>query len=219
MANEVEELRKKYVDTVISFKGEDGDNIPFLVSDVRPNPEHPRVAEHATFLGWVGKDGVWNNRGPASLKYKDASLKFPDMGLVNHGIFAVNIERIARRQWRMGYNARVCHPTIYQQRALQRYGVIGIFDHMNVNFLYDLFNRKYPSPDECIRRLTEGEAFSVAFSPQFFLTLTHMSDNILIGYKNWIVGLYKDGEFTLNEKCHHLYESLSQYVPIKAEAA
>lgn len=71
------------------------------------------------------------------------------------------------------------------------------------------FNQIYPVFSECLSKIEEGEAVSIAFSSKFALTMSR-NNGILLAYKSSIVGTVTEGTATLREGFEYLQEQLEE---------
>jgi len=123
----------------------------------------------------------------------DLRCHWPACGAINMpGGFAVNVERLQRRQYRRTYNSR-CVRTSMPDKWLSLRTMepqITQVDYEGITFLDELFNPKYPpNTYEARRKVAAGEVFSVAITPYLVLA----GDRV--HYRGTFVGRLLENDF------------------------
>lgn len=208
MVDVVEELNRQYRDTMVGVKSDKG-IIPFQVQMIEGPKEDPQ---------WFGRIAVGGRFRAVEkpLTGDKLCLKFPQVGTVNAGLGTFYISRRPLRQWKRGFkDDLVDRAAILPETFLE----LGLRTERGVQYYVNLFNRQYPAPMEALYKVLAEGLISCAFSPRFWFGISPRYDNVVIGYKYWVVGYVDDnGQFKLEKRCQHLKEELSQYINVQVEA-
>lgn len=140
----------------------------------------------------------------------------PNTGVLNYKDMVIYIQYLAGRVWRRGLSSKslkIIDPNKYTSNVVKYGGKRGVPSYSVNSILYDLYNPVYFTPNRAIELILSGNQRAVAISDKYFFSINMYDENILVGYKGWIVGEIKDNIIILKAEVKHLYEELSEYYP------
>lgn len=136
------------------------------------------------------------------IKLHDLNISSMPLGYINVGVNCYYVSRIPRRDdWRQGL----------RDNQLTTRGHIRIKNCGKE--LVDMLQKKYPSFEECVKLVKEGEVNAKAFCRVFAVSYTLIrGGNPVLLYKGQSVGEVVDGKPDLKHNYIHLKERLERYL-------
>lgn len=147
--------------------------------------------EEIWIKGHIIMESMWH---PVFVPAHTVVYPVPEMGYVNIEDTSVFVTRIPRRQWKKGYTRNTIDLCFVPSPAVNslRFS-LPVYQETNagnISLLYNLYNRTFPSAEEAIRLLLEGEAIARALSPQIALCVAGYSEKLALYYSTDLVGVY-----------------------------
>lgn len=165
------------------------------------------------------KIGTDTTRNSFTLHNHIFQWDIPKMGVLNYRDSVVFAHTDASRQWRRGLDRE---SLIYEDPLSLDSRIIRVESGTTNRFLSRsdvikaLYNPVKFSFHTAYEKVRSFERRAAAFNNKFFIANTILSNDLVIGYRNTLVGtLDSDGVINLNRNASFLLESLSEYRPCR----
>ena len=152
--------------------------------------------------GWVPSQAMWS----------EVDHRWPICGMINHKNFSVYVERQLHKQYRKALNIDLIQLHFMDSFAHRKVFELPMPHVSNSEFIYDLFNPKYMSPQKALELVATAEKQSIAINPDYAFFISKDAPVPLVKYQDLEIGWAKDGVVNLPTGMHHFYEDLSQYI-------
>lgn len=149
-------------------------------------------------------------------------IDIPQLGMISHGGSVIYIEMRNNRIWRRGLTLdliKVIDPLQDDSHIVNQ--SFSLRTHSSANkIMHSVYNNKYVTFNEGVQTLMDNKMRAVPLNSSFFLAISSASEEILVGYKKWVVGhvvmeLDKSYSIILDKEGKHLKEELSKYANVK----
>lgn len=169
------------------------------------------------------KDNKWTN---VRFRYGDDRIKlefpFPRVGLMNFNKGVFNIVRTPAHQWKKGIHRNVLqfvNLTAPEQEILER-DILNNEQFFRPRVIQELFHPRFFTPTEAFESVVSGQRLAAALDRNFFVKMSFISNDILIGYKEYVIGiLYKRAQSPIIAKLfprnEFLLEQLSSHYTVE----
>lgn len=184
----------KYSDTYLGYKNKGGVVQPFKVEGAIHSDGKIKLS------GVVYRNKAWRVC-KISVSNKNLVTSHPATGAINTtGGFVLLTCRTIKRQWRITMkkeNTSVIDPFIKERATLG----LPLFEGIdNSSFLDSIFNQHYPSREEAIKSVIDGERMACAWNSIWYIGLVFTNEHPLIFRNDLPVGEYVDGEVVLKKE-------------------
>lgn len=205
LMNTQRDYNKYYAHTwVRTLPNKDGLHNVFYIREARLN------GGEVEFTGSEYEAITGRNFGGQVKKPEELLLNIPSLGMCNVLESALYCRRIPYRQWGKGINERILR--MYYP-AKNDYG-IGDYSNNYGLVLANLFNKKYPTPQQAYEEVDSGDAIARAINSKYALTSLPGRDGVFLVYKRALVGSFnKEGEVIL--KVDHLLQEVQKLYEVR----
>lgn len=123
-------------------------------------------------------------------------LDIPKMGVFPWRGSVLFSKIMANRNWRRGLMPKSIHfhDPLYKDTLLSNIRIKNGSNQYLHETLSGLYNNKYLSIGGAIEKLDQGGMRAVPISSSFFLCILSNSEDIMVGYKKWIVGKVEEND-------------------------
>lgn len=150
------------------------------------------------------KNKIWLNDGNQyDLQDERVHIVFQKLGYVNTRHQCVLLSRTPKRMWKAGIvpeNIQMdyLHPQHMRMSDRVELGV-------GLEFI---LNHRYPSFRKACLEVSTGKHAARAFHPNFAVSLSDVSDKLVIYYNNFEIGYVDDGDVFVGDVYDHLKEQI-----------
>lgn len=212
----------RYAGTYAGYRNPDGTIEPIKIDDAR---DYDVGDVRIRFRKWNNKAG-WD-KTETKVTDENLVLEYPNIGAINLSSgFVVLIGRMCRRAWKeMPHNdlSKIIDPFKNERKSINEFlsenysevDTIRLNSNVEGNgighrqFLLDLYNNKYYSADQAINLVRKGERLAAAMNNDWYVGITHNSDNPLLFKKEYAVGTVEGDAFVIGKPVGFLKEEIS----------
>lgn len=211
--NQIEELNHYYRHTIIGYK-EDDKIYPYHVNDFYKESGKVKITGDRLF---IDKDECYWCPLNIILDEECVSLTHPEMGIINLPEYAVHLKRVPYRQYKKAYYENNIQVNYVNYSECIKLGV-QLYNSTDPKFLMSVFNPESLPIQDSINQIRNGDRLSAAIDRRFFLISLLYNKDIMIGYKNYLIGKLNDqDQVVLFPSASHHREDLVRYIPIVEE--
>lgn len=174
------------------------------VHEISPSPRRNEY----TITGTAVIDGMWQ---PVQTSSNKITFPTPVLGYINIQDIAVLIKRLPLRQWKRG----IYRGGLKIDFPVGVTGELAFFPNSFRNLAIGqsviteaIFKRTYPTYQEAIRQIIQGDAACRAISPTILLSATN-TDKIAVYYDNSLIGMVDRGNIVLSESSKMFQQELA----------
>lgn len=218
------EYNKKYAESVVRIKDKKSGeyvyrNIGGFVENITGTITNPKGEVQ------LGKPKVWG--GKAKWYYQSDRIEnyvwgenvYPyRLGIINIKPHIFFIRRVPQRQWQRGASLRNTIVSLPTLSLLQRFVGMKKLSPTSCDIAQAMINWSgYPSFQQALYDIKNKKVYSRAFCDRFWLSVSGIHPDIVLGYKMWPVGRISGSKVILPAAASPLREDLSQFTMVEVE--